>query len=84
MARRPGRSIPSAAPDLLQDFEYDPVNREIVLTNGSVLDPIDGAKKKQFLGMKDCTSIAIRPGGGYIGRIEPGQGLLLGMNEEEW
>ena len=63
----------SAAPDLLQDFEYDPVNREIVLTNGSVLDPLDGARKKQFLGMKDCTSIAIRPGGGYVGASNRGR-----------
>ena len=63
----------SAAPDLLQDFDHDPVNQEIVLTNGVVLDPLDGAKKKQFLAMKDCTSIAIRPGGGYVGASNRGR-----------
>lgn len=53
-------------PDLLQDFDHDPENQEIVLTSGVVLDSFDGSKKKHFLPMKDCTSIAIRPGGGYL------------------
>ena len=63
----------SAVPELLQDFDHDPENQEVVLTSGVVLDPADGAKKKQFLAMKDCTSIAIRPGGGYVGASNRGR-----------
>ncbi len=60
-------------PDLLQDFDHDPKNQEIVLTSGVVLDPFDGTQKKHFLAMKDCTSIAIRPGGGYLGASNRGR-----------
>ncbi len=60
-------------PDLLQDFDHDPENREIVLTSGRVLDAATGAEKKHFLVMKDCTSIAIRPGGGYVGASNRGR-----------
>ncbi len=63
----------SEVPDLLQDFDHDPENQEIVLTSGVVLDPLDGAEKKHFLAMKDCTSIAIRPGGGYLGASSRGR-----------
>ena len=32
-------------PDLLQDFDHDPENQEIVLTSGVVLDSFDGARR---------------------------------------
>jgi hypothetical protein len=63
----------SKMPDLLQDFDHDPEKREIVLTSGVVLDASDGAEKTHFLAMKDCTSIAIRPGGGYLGASSRGR-----------
>jgi hypothetical protein len=55
------------APDVLLDFDFDPEVRHIVLTSGVVLDARDGSERSRFLAMKDCTSIAARPGGGYIG-----------------
>jgi hypothetical protein len=61
------------APALLQDFDHDPENQEIVLTSGVVLDSFDGAEKKHFLVMNDCTSIAMRPGGGYLGASSRGR-----------
>ena len=63
----------SDMPDLLQDFDHDPVKGEVVLTSGVVLDAFDGTQKKHFLAMKDCTSIAIRPGGGYLGASNRGR-----------
>ena len=38
-----------------------------------ILDPLDGAERSRFLAMKDCTSIAARPGGGYIGASTRGR-----------
>ncbi len=60
-------------PDLLQDFDHDPENQELVLTSGVILDTFDGTQKKHFLAMKDCTSIAIRPGAGYLGASNRGR-----------
>jgi hypothetical protein len=60
-------------PDLLPDFDYDPENQGLVLTSGVVLDPRDGREKNHFLFMKDCTSIALRPGGGYLGASSRGR-----------
>ena len=44
-----------------------PEERQVVLTSGLVLDTLDGTGRSKFLAMNDCTSIAARPGGGYIG-----------------
>jgi hypothetical protein len=60
-------------PDLIQDFDHDPDNQELALTSGVILDAFDGSQKKHFLAMKDCTSIAIRPGGGYLGASNRGR-----------
>jgi hypothetical protein len=38
-----------------------------------VLDARDGSERSRFLAMKDCTSIAARPGGGYIGASSRGR-----------
>jgi hypothetical protein len=65
--------VDSGLPDLLQDFDLDPENQEIVLTSGVVLDSVNGSEKKHFLAMKDCTSIAIRPEGGYLGASSRGR-----------
>ena len=53
-------------PDVLLDFDLLPLGRQFVLTSGLVLDALDGAERSRFLAMNDCTSIAARPGGGYI------------------
>lgn len=55
------------SPDVLPDFDLIPEERAIVLTSGQVLDALDGTERSKFLAMNDCTSIAARPGGGYIG-----------------
>lgn len=55
------------SPDVLPDFDLVPQERLVVLTGGLVLDALDGTERTKFLAMNDCTSIAARPGGGYIG-----------------
>src|SRR5262249_7951774 len=55
------------SPDVLLDFDVLPQERQVVLTSGLVLDALDGTARSKFLAMNDCTSIAARPGGGYIG-----------------
>jgi hypothetical protein len=67
------RADRSELPDLLQDFDHDPENQELVLTSGVVINPFDGDEKNRFLVMKDCTSIAFRPGGGYLGASNRGK-----------
>jgi hypothetical protein len=61
------------APDVLQDFDLISEDQQIVLTSGLVLDALDGTEKSRFLAMNDCTSIAARPGGGYIGASSRGR-----------
>jgi hypothetical protein len=61
------------APEHLQDFAIVPQDRQIALTSGVVLDALDGTEKSRFLAMKDCTSIAARPGGGYVGASSRGR-----------
>jgi hypothetical protein len=61
------------APDFGLDFDIDTRARRVVLSNGAVLDARDGAEIGRFLAMKDCTSIAARPGGGYIGASSRGR-----------
>jgi WD40 repeat protein len=55
------------ANDVLPDFDLVPEDGVVVLTGGQVLDATDGARRAKFLAMNDCTSIAARPGGGYLG-----------------
>lgn len=55
------------SPDVLPDFDLVPEERLVVLTSGQVLDAVEGTGRSKFLAMNDCTSIAARPGGGYIG-----------------
>ncbi len=61
------------ASELPLDFDLNPTNGQIALTSGAILDPLDGAERSRFLAMKDCTSIAARPGGGYIGASTRGR-----------
>jgi hypothetical protein len=63
----------SEALEILLDFDYDPQGRRIVLSSGVVLDAVDGSETSHFLAMKDCTSLAVRPGGGYIGASSRGR-----------
>jgi hypothetical protein len=67
------RADSADVPDLLQDFDHDPENQEIGLTSGVILDSFDGKQKRHFLAMKDCTSIAVRPGGGFLGASNRGR-----------
>jgi hypothetical protein len=62
-----------AAPDDFLDFDVDPQGRRIILSSGVVLDAADGAETSHFLPMKDCTSIAVRPDGGFIGASTRGR-----------
>ena len=55
------------SPDVSLEFDIMPEERQVVLTSGLVLDAFDGTGRSKFLAMNDCTSIAARPGGGYIG-----------------
>jgi len=57
----------SQSPDVLTDFAYDPDAEQVLLTSGDILSPFDGEKQDAFMFMKDCTSIALRPGGGLVG-----------------
>jgi hypothetical protein len=54
-------------PDIPFDFDLIPQERQVVLSTGVVADAMDGTSRSRFLAMNDCTSIAVRPGGGYIG-----------------
>jgi hypothetical protein len=56
----------------INDFAYDSEQEEIVLTNGAVVDAFDGSLSRTLKPMKDCTSIAVRPGGGYLGASSRG------------
>jgi hypothetical protein len=60
-------------PDLIPEFDFDRENQELVLTTGSVLDAVSGQVKQRFLTMKDCTGIAVRPGGDYLGASSRGR-----------
>ena len=57
----------------MEDLAYDAEREEVVLSNGAVLDPFDGSRIREFTPLKDCTSIAIRPGGGYLGHTSEGE-----------
>jgi hypothetical protein len=59
--------------DVPLDFDLIPGERQVVLSTGAVLDALDGAARSKFLAMNDCTSIAARPGGGYIGASNHGR-----------
>ena len=59
--------------DLLLDFDLDVMDGRIALSSGVVLDTRSGTQASKFLAMKDCTSIAVRPGGGYIGASSRGR-----------
>ena len=61
------------ASELPLDFDLNPTNGQIALSSGAILDPLDGAERSRFLAMKDCTSIAARPGGGFIGASTRGR-----------
>jgi hypothetical protein len=61
------------SPDVPLDFDLIPHERQVVLTSGQVLDALDKAERSHFLAMNDCTSIAARPGGGYIGASNRGR-----------
>lgn len=58
--------------DRIHDFTYDAEREEVVLTNGAVVDAFDGSRSRALTPMKDCTSIAVRPGGGYLGASSRG------------
>jgi len=55
------------------DFAHDPDENLVVLTNGAVLDASDGSATDQLKSMTDCTSVAVRPGGGYLGASREGK-----------
>ena len=61
------------SPDVPLDFDLIPEERLVVLSTGAVLDAVDGSTRSKFLAMNDCTSIAARPGGGYIGASSRGR-----------
>ena len=54
-------------PSLLNDFDHDAAKDVIVLTSGVVVDVIDGEQRDSFMFMNDCSAIACRLGGGYLG-----------------
>ena len=54
------------------DFDYA-AKDVIVLTSGVVVDAIDRQQRDSFLFMNDCTAIACRPGGGYLGASSRGR-----------
>lgn len=60
------------SPAPVHDLAYNAEQDEVVLATGTVLDAFDGSRKRTFPPMKDCTSIAIRPGGGYFGASSRG------------
>jgi len=57
----------SDLPDLQTDFAYDPDAEQILLTSGEILSLYEGEEKGACMFIKDCTSIALRPGGGLVG-----------------
>ncbi len=60
-------------PELPLDFAVGPDDGLIVLASGVACDPRDGSRRSRFLGMRDCTSIAARPGGGFLGASSRGR-----------
>ncbi len=61
------------SPDVPLDFDILAAKGEVVLNSGLVLDARDGSIRSKFLAMNDCTSIAGRPGGGFIGASNRGR-----------
>ncbi len=60
-------------PELPLDFALDPADGSIVLASGVARDSRDGTRRSRFLAMRDCTSIAARPGGGFFGASSRGR-----------
>lgn len=60
-------------PELPLDFALDPADGSIVLASGVACDVRDGTRRTRFLAMRDCTSIAARPGGGFFGASSRGR-----------
>ena len=67
------RAQPRQSSADIQDFDYDEESDELVLSDGRVLHPDDGEELRRFRPIKNCTSIAIRPGGGYLGVSSEGR-----------
>ena len=61
------------SPDVPLDFDVLADEGLVVLNSGLVLDVRDGSTRSRFLAMNDCTSIAARPGGGFIGASNRGR-----------
>src|SRR5262249_30583352 len=71
--KQAGRADPPDLHDPSTEFDFDLEKQELVLTSGAVLDSMTGQMKRRFLIMKDCTSVAVRPGGGYLGASNRGR-----------
>lgn len=61
------------SPDVPLDFDVLAEEGLVVLNSGLVLDASGGSMRSRFLAMNDCTSIAVRPGGGFIGASNRGR-----------